>query len=91
MAELNTTVSIFKSFTSLPHDSWIRADERLPENDEKVLCWYEYFRYGNYNRMYQTYGIGFCINGMWGGEVSNGVKCRVIAWQPLPEPPKEKE
>lgn len=70
---------------------WIDVNEKLPENWDDVLCWYEYFRYGDYNRMYQTYGIGFCINGMWGGEVSNGVKCRVIAWQPLPEPPKEKE
>lgn len=88
MSELNPVVAIFKDINSRPHNSWIRADEHLPEHDEKVLCWYEYFRYGNYNRMYQTYGIGFCINGMWGGEVSNGVKCRVIAWQPLPEPPK---
>lgn len=88
-AKLNTTMAIFKDMTSRPHNSWIRADEYLPDDDKKVLCWYEYFRYGNYNRMYQTYGIGFCINGTWCGEVSNGVKCRVIAWQPLPEPPQK--
>lgn len=69
---------------------WIDVRERLPENHEYVLCWYEYFRYGSYNRMYQTYGIGYCINGNWGGEVTNGAKTRVIAWQPLPEPPKFK-
>ena len=89
MAELNTIAAIFKDMNSRPYDAWIRTNERLPANDENVLCWYEYFRYGNYNRMFQTYGIGFCVNGTWNGEVANGVKCRVIAWQPLPEPPKE--
>ena len=71
---------------------WISVDDRLPENDDAVLCWYEYFRYGDYNRMYQTYGIGYCFNGrLWGGDVMEGAKCRVIAWMPLPEPPKMKE
>lgn len=71
--------------------TWIDVNEKLPEDFETVLCWYEYFRYGSYNKMYQTYGIGYCINGSWGGEVANGTKARVIAWQPLPEPPKEAE
>lgn len=68
---------------------WIPVTERLPENDDAVLCWYEYFRFGEYNRMYQTYGIGYYINGMWGGDVSNGRNTKVLAWMPLPEPPKE--
>lgn len=68
---------------------WIPVTERLPEPGVYVLCWYEYFRYGSYNRMYQTYGIGYHFrDGMWGGEVSNGLKCKVLAWMPLPEPPK---
>ena len=50
---------------------------------------YEYFRFGDYNRMYRTYGIGYCFNGYWGGEVSNGQKCKVLAWMPLPDVPKE--
>ena len=70
----------------LPNE-WVSVEERLPENYTDVLCWYEYFRYGDYNRMYQTYGIGYCINGQWGGEVSNGTKCKVLYWQPLPAPP----
>ena len=70
---------------------WIPVTERLPETDAPVLCWYEYFRYGNYNRMYQAYGIGYCTNGMWGGKVSNGRSCKVLAWMPLPEPPEEAE
>lgn len=67
---------------------WIPAEERLPETDAPVLCWYEYSRYGNYNRMYQTYGIGYCTNGMWGGKVSNGRGCKVLAWMPLPKAPE---
>ncbi len=64
---------------------WIKVEKKLPANGEKVLVWYEYFRYGNYNRMYQTYGIGYQIDGNWGGDVS-GVNARCIAWIPLPEP-----
>ena len=68
---------------------WIPVTERLPEPGVDVLCWYEYFRYGNYNRMYQTYGIGcYFRDGFWGGMVSNVHKAKVFAWMPLPEPPK---
>lgn len=66
-------------------DSWIPVEERLPEDGQKVLVWYEYFRYGEYNRMFKTYGIGWQFDGHWSGDVS-GTKARCIAWQPLPEP-----
>ena len=67
---------------------WVLTDERLPPEGQDVLCWYEYFRFGSYNRMFQTYGIGYQYNGMWGGEVAQGQKTRVLAWIPLPETPK---
>lgn len=67
---------------------WVLTDEKLPPEGQDVLCWYEYFRFGSYNRMFQTYGIGYQYNGMWGGEVAQGQKARVLAWMPLPEPPK---
>ena len=67
---------------------WIPVTERLPEDGDVVLCWYEYFRFGEYNRMYRTYGIGYYINGMWGGDVSNGRNIKVLAWMPLPAPPE---
>lgn len=74
---------------ALKRTRWIPCSERLPEDGQDVLCWYQYFRYGNYNRLWQTYGIGFQYNGHWGGEVSTGRDTKVLFWMPLPEPPGE--
>lgn len=60
-----------------------------PKTDKPVLCWYEYFRYGDYNAMYQTYGIGYYFDGKWNGDVAYGNASRVLAWTELPEPPRE--
>lgn len=68
---------------------WIPCSERFPENDENVLVWFEYFRFGEYNRLYQTYGISHTFRGEWSGFVngqSGWRQLRVIAWLPLPEP-----
>lgn len=67
------------------HDGWIPVERGLPEEGEKVLVWYEYFRYGEYNRMYETYGISYQYDGYWSGDVS-GTKAKCIAWRHLPEP-----
>lgn len=55
---------------ALKRTRWIPCSERLPKDGEDVLCWYEYFRYGNYNRMFRTFGIGYQYYGTWSGEVS---------------------
>ena len=68
---------------------WIPVEERLPENFRKVLCWGEYFRYGDFNGMFVNYALGYQNNGSWGGEVANGTNARALAWMPLPEPPEE--
>ena len=75
----------------MDRDKWIDVNDRLPEDGKYVLCWYEYFRYGEHNRMFQTYGIGYQYNGSWGGEVSNGTKAKVLAWRELPDPPRMEE
>lgn len=68
--------------------SWIPVTERLPKDFEYVLCWYEYYHWSK-KKILPEYGIGYVINGRWGGEVTNGKDCKVLAWMPLPEPPKE--
>ena len=70
------------------HTDWIPVEERLPENGVEVLCWYEYFRYGDFNAMFATYGIGYQFHGNWGGEVANGQNAKVLAWMPLPSGPE---
>lgn len=89
VAEMNKIVN---ELAEENNGGWIPCSERLPEEDVDVLCWYEYYRFGEYNGMYQTYEIGHYYKSMdfWGGEVSNGHKCKVIAWQPLPAPYNQK-
>lgn len=72
----------------VPRPRWILADEKLPPEGVDVLCWYEYFRYGGYNRTYQTFGIGHRFCEYWGGEVAQGRDAKVLAWMPLPKPPE---
>lgn len=68
---------------------WISVKDRLPEDGENVLIWYEYYRYGSYNRMYTTYEIAYQYNGHWAGAGDSlGQLARVFAWMPLPDPPK---
>lgn len=77
------------------NDGWIPCSERLPENDDDVLCWYEYrIMQGTHEgEMNQKFEIGYYNKYFkrWGGEVSSGRDCKVIAWKPLPEPYKEDE
>ena len=71
-----------------PSGEWIPVSERLPEENTWVLCWYKYFRYGDYECMQETYGVGFYDSyGHWGGDVF-GHKSEAIAWMPLPKPYK---
>jgi len=68
---------------------WILCEDRLPEEGMKVLVWFEYFRYGEYNRLFQTIGISYTYNGQWSGFVNDSSgwdKLSILAWQPLPEP-----
>lgn len=77
------------------NDGWIPCSERLPENDDDVLCWYEYrIMQGTHEgEMDRKCGIGYYNKYFkrWGGEVSYECDCKVIAWRLLPEPYKEDE
>lgn len=82
------TVDIEEEFER-PQGGWIPATERLPEDMQKVLIWFEYYRYGDFNCMYQTYGFGHVCDGKWSPFINGETGWQdynIIAWQPLPEP-----
>jgi hypothetical protein len=67
---------------------WIACEDRLPEDGVDVLVWFEYFRYGEYNRLFQTKGISHTFDGKWSGFVNGSSgwnQLKIIAWQPMPE------
>lgn len=82
----------YKALEERPQGEWISASERLPEDMQRVLIWFEYYRYGDFNCMYQTYGFGYVCDGKWSPFINGETgwqDYRVIAWMPLPEPYKE--
>ena len=69
---------------------WHDAQNDPPTENGEYLCYYEYFRYGNYNCMYRTMDRGYFFNGHWSGEPANGTNAKVLAWTELPlyKPPE---
>ena len=68
---------------------WIPCSERLPEDYTDVLVWFEYYRYGDYNRLYQMHGIGNYMSEYDSWMINHETgwrKLSVFAWMPLPEP-----
>lgn len=68
---------------------WIPCSERMPEDYTDVLVWFEYYRYGDYNCLYQMHGIGnyMAEYDSWMINHETGWReLRVFAWMPLPAP-----
>lgn len=83
------TTEAADAIEELSKPRWIPVTEALPEEYKDVLCYYEYFRYGDFNCMFRTIDRGYYGDGRWGGEAGQGHRNKVLAWMPLPEPPKE--
>ena len=82
-------IEIIKQVAAEYNNGWIPCSERLPEDGVGVLVCFEYFRYGNYNRMFRTVGVSYTYDGEWSGFVNGSSGWRdltIFAWQPLPEP-----
>ena len=87
----NDAVSLVDSMPpAQPAQQWIPVSERLPYDFQQVLVWYEYWHW-NAEELKPEYGIGWRFRGLWCGDPGNGSRLRVIAWMPLPEPPKEEQ
>lgn len=65
--------------------SWIPISKRLPEEGESAIVWYRYWRYGDYNDWYYTYGIGYQFDGNW-SIIDGGNLVTVYAWMQPPAP-----
>ena len=85
-------IEAFKTASEALDDRWIPVSERLPDDMQRVLIWFEYYRYGDFNCMYQTYGFGYVCDGKWSPFINGETGWQdynIIAWKPLPEPYKE--
>ena len=92
LEDIDTQPTVVEENPEQKEQRWIPASERFPKDFEDVLVWFEYFRYGESNRLYQMIGISYVLNGKWSGFVngSSGWRdLRIIAWMPLPDAPKE--
>jgi len=73
--------------------NWIPVEERLPRNDDDVLVWYRYRMMQGVNIVgsKEVHGVGhyYKPTGSWLIYGGFGLDQNVVAWQPLPEPPKK--
>ena len=68
---------------------WISVEDKLPDNDDYVLCWYEYRIIGGTHDGERSgmYGIGYYYKS-WAVESNGRSNVIVRAWQKLPSAPR---
>lgn len=68
---------------------WISVEERLPPFDETVLCYYKENSGGRHEEVCISFALYCGENRFF--VLDQLVFARVIAWMPLPKPPKGEE
>lgn len=92
----NATHYLDKRISSIkPKESgWVSVKDRLPKEGDDVLVWFEYYRFGEYNCLYQTHGIGTYFENYKSWQINHETgwrDLRVIAWMPLPQMPESED
>ena len=70
---------------------WFDVNERLPETNEEVLVWYEFFVYEDCTKPSHTYGIAYYDVKYRRWIDKTGTRREVLYWTPLSKPPVNKE
>ena len=85
---LNFAKGIVQEVAEEYKDGWIPCRERLPEEYGDYLVWWTDITRGQYYEI-----VEYEPDNGWIGEIPQAFegKYSVIAWQPLPEPFKERE
>ncbi len=89
----NGSIDYFENYDFMVEEhngGWIPCSERLPETNESVLCWAKSTARGG-----DVCFVGSCHNDFWFLQSSADThsfpgQYVIVAWQPLPEPYKEK-
>lgn len=70
-------------------NEWISVEDKLPDNDDYVLCWYEYRIIGGTHDGERSgmYGVGYYYK-RWTVESNGRSNVIVRAWQKLPSVPR---
>lgn len=85
---INRAYSIVQEVAEEYNDGWISCSERLPEEYGDYLVWWTDITRKQYYEI-----VEYEPNNGWIGEIPQAVEgiYSVIAWQPLPEPFKERD
>ena len=90
IAALREQDELESKLRALESSDWISVEERLPEDEGKVLAYYGFDRNGNGNLSGMFIGtlVYYCFDNRPSWQHAD-LSLVVTHWMPLPEPPKE--
>ena len=72
------------------HNDWISCSERLPEAGKRYLVSVNWKDNKDFEKS-AVYDSAYGSDGLWHSYHYEPVSCKVVAWQPLPKPFKERD